>query len=101
MLRHHGNEPSRNSLPADSEQAMQPHDVAARAYTIWQNKGRPRDTALEDWLQAEAELDRAGQLQLLAEQLPAIAWSTDAQLCFTSSMGRGMSIVGVQTEQVL
>lgn len=33
--------------------------IAQRAYQIWLEKGCPSNTAEQDWLQAEAELDMA------------------------------------------
>jgi len=30
--------------------------ISERAYSIWEQEGRPTDKALEHWLQAEAEL---------------------------------------------
>jgi hypothetical protein len=36
----------------------QPMDVSERAYAIWQREGCPDGTALDNWLQAEAELSR-------------------------------------------
>src|SRR5262245_16595235 len=42
--------------------------IAARAYEKWVRKGRPPGTALQDWLEAEAELKEIGRLaQRLAE----------------------------------
>lgn len=32
------------------------HDIAARAYALWQNSGSPAGRDFEFWLQAEAEL---------------------------------------------
>ena len=40
--------------------------IAARAYDIWNKKGRPLDTDLQNWLEAEAELH---QIKALAQQL--------------------------------
>lgn len=31
-------------------------EILHRAYSIWECKGRPDDTALADWLEAEAEI---------------------------------------------
>ena len=32
--------------------------IARRAFGKWLAKGRPRDTALQDWLEAEVEIDK-------------------------------------------
>jgi hypothetical protein len=37
--------------------------VARRAYQIWQSHGCPAGTAEGDWLQAEAEMQRAGSFR--------------------------------------
>lgn len=37
------------------------HEVAQRAYQLWEAAGRPSGRDLENWLQAEAELLRASQ----------------------------------------
>ena len=37
--------------------------VAKRAYHIWQSHSCPDGTAAADWLQAEAELQRAGEFR--------------------------------------
>lgn len=37
------------------------HEVAQRAYQLWEAAGRPSGRDLEHWLQAEAELLRASQ----------------------------------------
>ncbi|HVC97715.1 MAG TPA: DUF2934 domain-containing protein [Pirellulales bacterium] len=41
-----------------------PQIVARRAYEIWQCHGRPSGTAMQDWLQAEAQLQVAGVLRV-------------------------------------
>lgn len=37
--------------------------IEERAYYIWESKGRPANSALEDWLQAEKELLSEGRLK--------------------------------------
>ena len=32
-------------------------DVSSRAYLLWQERGCPNDSAEEDWLQAEREIE--------------------------------------------
>jgi hypothetical protein len=34
-------------------------DISARAYALWEQAGCPEGRALDDWLQAEAELSKA------------------------------------------
>ena len=36
--------------------------IERRAFGIWLAKGRPRDTALQDWLEAEVEIDRESDM---------------------------------------
>jgi hypothetical protein len=38
-------------------------DVSERAYAIWEQAGCPEGAALDNWLQAEAELSEAPVLQ--------------------------------------
>ena len=46
------------------------HDmIAKRAYAIWQSHGCPRGTAVQDWLQAEAEVKR--EIQRAKRSQPA------------------------------
>jgi PAS domain S-box-containing protein len=46
--------------------------------------------------QAEEELRRKeAQLRALLEQMPGVLWSTDANLRFTSSLGRGLAVLGL------
>jgi len=40
--------------------------IERRAFRKWLAKGRPRDTALQDWLEAEVEID---------EELDMNSWS--------------------------
>lgn len=40
-------------------------------------------------------------LALLVEQMPAVAWATDAELRFTSSVGAGLEALGLQPGQVV
>jgi hypothetical protein len=37
--------------------------IAKRAYQIWETRGRPRGTNVEDWLEAEAELKQASHFR--------------------------------------
>jgi hypothetical protein len=43
------------ALPAP--QNLRQRLIEHRAYEIWQAKGCPHDTAFQDWLQAEVEVD--------------------------------------------
>src|SRR5262249_54413794 len=40
------------------------------------------------------------RLRLLAEQVPALIWTTDSQLRFTSSMGAGLADMGLRPNQL-
>ena len=49
-----------------------------------------------------SELRHSDQRQrVLAEQLPAILWTTDQHLRFTSSTGRGLATLGLETNEVV
>lgn len=42
-------------------------------------------------LAADAESERGALLRLMSEQMPAVIWTTDRDLVFTSSTGRGLA----------
>jgi PAS domain S-box-containing protein len=50
---------------------------------------------------ARSLLDREQRLRVLIEQLPAILWTTDRNLVFTSSQGAGLKSMGIRTGQVV
>ncbi len=51
---------------------------------------------------SEAALrDSEARLRVLVEQLPAILWTVDSQLRFTSALGAGLTRVGVKPEDVI
>jgi serine phosphatase RsbU (regulator of sigma subunit) len=77
--------------------------VAALAHAKWVQKGRPHGTELQDWLEAEAEIERAQAAcaRLLVERSPALLWSVDAALRFTSIRGAGLAALGLRPEQVV
>jgi PAS domain S-box-containing protein len=50
---------------------------------------------------ARSLLDREQRLRVLVEQLPAILWTTDRNLVFTSSQGAGLKAIGLRTGQVV
>lgn len=49
----------------------------------------------------EALRDREARLRLLVEQMPAVLWSTDRELRFTSSQGARLSALGLRPNQVV
>ncbi len=49
----------------------------------------------------EVAREREGQARLVAEQVPAVLWSTDADLRFTSSLGAGLAALGLVPGQVV
>jgi hypothetical protein len=51
-----------NTATPDS-QSLRHRLIERRAYERWRAKGCPSDTALQDWLEAEAEVDKALELE--------------------------------------
>ena len=47
---------------APSAVRLRRESIERRAFGIWLAKGRPRDTALQDWLEAEVEIDRESDM---------------------------------------
>lgn len=45
--------------------------------------------------------DREARLGLLLEQMPAVLWSTDAELRYTSASGAGLRAIGVTSAELL
>ncbi len=45
--------------------------------------------------------DQQSRLQLLVDQIPGVLWTTDRELRFTSSLGLGLAVIGLKTNQVL
>jgi PAS domain S-box-containing protein len=45
--------------------------------------------------------ERDARLQLMIDQMPAILWTVDTSLCFTSSVGRGLAGLGLRPNQVV
>jgi PAS domain S-box-containing protein len=63
-------------------------------------EGIARDVT--DRKRAEDELlEREARLELLTEQVPAVLWSTDRDLRFTSSTGTGLAALGLQANEVV
>jgi len=49
----------------------------------------------------QALRESEAQLRLLVEQMPAILWSTDKNLRFTSSLGAGLSMLGLRANELV
>ncbi len=45
--------------------------IARRAYEIWESRGCPAGSGVEDWLIAEAELFAAGRFRVGSREQPA------------------------------
>lgn len=57
---------------------------------------------ITDRLHAEESLrDREARLRLLVEQMPAVLWSTDRELRFTSSQGAKLAALGLRPGEVV
>jgi PAS domain S-box-containing protein len=49
----------------------------------------------------EALREREGQLRLLVEQIPGIIWTMDRELRFTSSLGAGLTALGLKPNEIV
>ena len=66
--------------------------------------GRPKATirrARADTAAGSVARDHEARLRLLVEQMPAVLWSTDLDLRFTSSLGGGLAGLGLEPNQVV
>ena len=61
-------EPAEDGAPTYAE-------IADRAHQIWLEQGQPADSAEQNWLQAERELQASGTSRRLVEQVRAHAGS--------------------------
>ena len=50
---------------------------------------------------ADALRESEARLQIAIEQLPAVLWTTDEELRFTSSVGSGLAAIGLRPNQVV
>ncbi|MEJ2721491.1 MAG: PAS domain S-box protein, partial [bacterium] len=56
---------------------------------------------ITELVEAERELkDRTERLRLMVQQIPAILWTTDTGLRFTSSTGAGLEALGLEQDEV-
>lgn len=51
-----GAKPASPAAPADSRAQLTQDQIAARAYLIWEAKGRPNGCEHDNWCEAEAQL---------------------------------------------
>jgi PAS domain S-box-containing protein len=66
-----------------------------------QNSRQLQDELLERRRAERTLRDREARLQALLEQVPAVLWTTDRELRFTSSTGTGLTILGVKSGDVV
>lgn len=57
--------------------------------------------AIERKRTQECQRQSDERLRMITEQLPAVLWTTDRQLRFTSSMGAGLEALNLQPEKVI
>ena len=82
------------------------HYTDANAYTdrdldFLSSVGGQIALAIERRRSESALRDSEARLRVLIEQLPAILWTVDSQLRFTSALGAGLTRVGVKPEDVV
>lgn len=53
---------------SDQSRAIDDHEVAALAYRLWLERGRPEGSSHEDWFLAERELRRSSTTRSEAEE---------------------------------
>lgn len=76
-------------------------------FTVAKEKATPEVVAqlvqyAAKFQQLQTRLDGSErQLRMLAEQLPAMLWTTDEQMQFTSMRGRDLSVIGLRPEDVI
>src|SRR3990170_757836 len=63
--------------------------------------GRALGLSLENLRQREELRKSEAHLRVMVEQMPAVLWTTDAELRFTSSSGAGLAGLGLRPNQVL
>jgi signal transduction histidine kinase/sensor domain CHASE-containing protein/ActR/RegA family two-component response regulator len=79
-------------------------DLAARLETAGKDElaflGNSINTMLDDLEKGEIERDHErARLAMMLENVPAVLWTTDAQLMITSAMGAGLSGVGLPSRE--
>lgn len=55
----------------------------------------------EDTASVDAVAEEIGSLRLLVDQFPAVFWTTDEELRFTSSLGAGLASLGLGPNQLV
>ena len=58
-------------------------------------------SAIEARRTADALRHEEARLRLMVEQIPAVMWTTDEQLRFTTSVGSGLAVLGLAPDQVV
>lgn len=79
-------------------------DMAARLKTAGSDElaflGKSINTMLDDLEKGEVERNRErARMAVLLENVPAVLWTTDAQLVITSAMGAGLTGVGLPSRE--
>jgi PAS domain S-box-containing protein len=64
--------------------------------------GEAVNSMLEDLERSQRERHEGRtRLDMMMEKMPAVLWTTDTDLCFTSSMGSGLAALGVRGHELI
>ncbi|HVS63959.1 MAG TPA: EAL domain-containing protein [Thermoanaerobaculia bacterium] len=91
-----------NAPPVAVSRDWRELDVAISFGELTLGEQRRFAIVLRDLAQRDEDVDgRADRLRILVEQMPAVLWSTDTDLRFTSSQGAGLAGLGLREDEAI